>query len=365
MPRCDRKASLKAVVLAGGSGTRLRPLTYSTPKQLLPVGDRPVLGHVLSDVLECGVDEVVVVTSPESDAPVTAFLEELGNDFSWTTVVQPKPDGLAAAYRAALPALGDSNSILYLGDCLITRGAAQLVADHDSARSDATILVSPVDDPSRYGIVEVDDEGRVTALVEKPQASRSNLAIVGVYAFSPAIGDAVVSVKPSARGEFEITDAIQVLVDGGYEVRAVNLEGWWIDTGTIPDLLAANDWYMKKLVSREGGTVVDSSIQGEVVILDGARVESSTIEGPAFIGRDAVIAGSHLGPNTHVGAGGLIERASVESSIVMDHSTVTSARLRRSVVGSGSTIEGSGNHDVMELVVASESEVSTSSSHDG
>lgn len=360
------RQNLKAVVLSGGSGTRLRPLTYSVPKQLIPVGDRPVLGHVLADVVACGIEEAIIVTSPESHEAVSQMVQRHDYGLDYSIVVQEQPNGLAAAYGLAIPYIGGSSSLLYLGDCLLTGGASHLVEQHVATGADATIMVTDVDDPSRYGIVELDEAGKVVALVEKPRIPRSNLAIVGVYAFQPTITESIRAIAPSARGEYEITDALQHLVDEGGTVRSAPLNGWWVDTGTVADVLAANARLLAELHDSRSGEVVDSELIGTVVLGERAEVQASTIVGPVCISEGAVIRNSRIGPSCHVGPGAIVEDVHMANSIVMEDTILRSLRIRESIVGPRSTLLGNGTlQDEIEVLVGSDSSVRAASSHHG
>lgn len=349
--------SLKAVILSGGSGTRLRPITYSVPKQLIPVGRRPVLGHVLADVAGCGIEEAIVIVSPESRDHVRDLLDRDNYGLKSTIVVQEEPNGLAAAYALALPLIGDSDSLLYLGDCLVTGGASSLVAQHRAGGADATLMVTSVDDPSRYGIVEIDAEGDIKRLVEKPDDPPSDLAIVGIYAFSPAIADAVHTITPSGRGEYEITDAIHHLVENGGRVRPAPLEGWWIDTGTVADVLSANSRLLEDMETRQEGEVVGSEIAASVVIEAGAVVRRSRLAGSTVIRTGAIVEDSDLGRSIHVAGGAEVRRSRVSNSIIMDGASVADVALTNSIIGPHSAIKGRGKDHVLEVVVGSDARV--------
>lgn len=324
-----------------------------------------MLGHVLADVAACGIEEAIVIVSPESRDHVAGLLARDDHGLETTIVVQDEPNGLAAAFGLAIPHIGDSDSLLYLGDCLVTGGASDLIAQHRSSGADATLMVTSVDDPSRYGIVEIDEEGFITRLVEKPDDPPSDQAIVGIYAFKPSIADAVSAISPSARGEYEITDAIHHLVGGGGSVRPAALDGWWIDTGTVPDVLAANARLLQEIRPVQEGAVVDTDIEGVVVIGKGAKVRGSKLVGPLFIGPGAVVESSHLLASTHIASDATIRGASVANSIVMDAATVRGAALERSIVGPRSVIAGRGHHDRVEVVVGSEARVELFDSHSG
>lgn len=280
-------------------------------------------------------------------------------------VVQSKPNGLAAAYSLAIPFLDGSPSLLYLGDCLLTGGASHLVDQHLSSGADVTVMVHEVDDPGRYGIVEVDDRGRVTSLVEKPADPRSNLAIVGVYAFQPTIADAVESIAPSARGEYEITDAIQHLVDRGGTVRWSALEGWWIDTGTVADVLAANSRLLAESSGFLSGSAIGAEAAGAIVAAEGAEFTGSRFTGPVTVSEGAVVRDSEVGPFCHIGRGATLEDVHLRNSIVMDGAVVRSLRVRDSIIGPRSFLEGHGGQDEVEVVVGSDATLVVSASHEG
>lgn len=326
-----------------------------------------MLGHVLADVAACGIEEAIVIVSPESRDHVAGLLERDDHGLDTTIVVQDEPNGLAAAYGLAIPHIGDSDSLLYLGDCLVTGGASGLIAQHRSSGADATLMVTSVDDPSRYGIVEIDEEGFITRLVEKPDDPPSDQAIVGIYAFRPSIADAVSAISPSARGEYEITDAIHHLVGGGGSVRPAALDGWWIDTGTVPDVLAANARLLREIRPAQEGSVDDTEIDGVVVIGKGAVVRGSRLMGPLFVGPGAVVEDSHLAASTHIASDATVRGAKISNSIVMEAATVRDVALDRSIVGPRSVIAGRGHHERVgvEVVVGSEARVELSESHSG
>lgn len=322
---------------------------------------------MLADVAACGIEEAIVIVSPESRDHIAALLERDDHGLEITIVVQNEPNGLAAAYGLAISHIGDYDSLLYLGDCLVTGGASDLIAQHRSSGADATLMVTTVEDPSRYGIVEIDEEGFITRLVEKPDDPPSDQAIVGIYAFKPSIADAVGAITPSARGEYEITDAIHHLVGGGGSVRPAALGGWWIDTGTVPDVLAANARLLQEIRPIQEGAVSDTEIEGTVVIGKGAKVRRSKLVGPLFIGPGAIVENSQLLASTHIAGGVTVRGANVSNSIVMDSATVTDVALDRSIVGPRSVIAGRGHHDrvAVEVVVGAEARVEVSDSQSG
>lgn len=309
---------MKAVVLCAGAGVRLRPLTHVRPKHLLPVGGRAVLDWVLCDLADAGVSEVVMVVPTEA----RLLREFVGDGGRWglraSYVVQPEPRGLAHALGCARAAIADDERFLmYLGDDLLDRGVvADFVADFAEGDADASLVVKPVPDPRAFGVVVLED-GRVRRLVEKPQDPPSDLAIVGVYGFGPAIWEALDGLQPSARGELEITDAIDRLVRAGQHVTCHVTEGFWADAGSPTALLAANRYFLDLLERRIDGEVDGgSTIEGEVCIEAGARVRRSRIVGPALIGADCVIEDCRIGPHVALGAECVVAATDVIGSII-------------------------------------------------
>jgi glucose-1-phosphate thymidylyltransferase len=329
---------MKGLVLAGGTGTRLRPLTYSGAKQLVPVANRPILFYVFDNLAEAGIHDIVLIVSPETGREVEAAI---GDGSRWqarvTFVTQQHPGGLAHAVKVAAPALGGDDFCMFLGDNLIgtkIRGAAE--AFRASRELSALIMLKEVPNPSSFGIAEVNASGEVVGLVEKPANPRSNLALVGIYFFRHAIFTAIDRIRPSARGELEITDAISELIASGGRVRFDRVSSWWLDTGKKDDLLLANDTVLDSwLVAEVLGTVdADSKVMGRVRIERGARVVRSVIRGPTIIGEGAVITDSRIGPFTSVGPGVRVERSVVDRCVIMEESTVEGVeRLEDSLVG--------------------------------
>jgi glucose-1-phosphate thymidylyltransferase len=326
---------LKGLVLSGGRGTRLRPLTHTSAKQLVPVANKPVLFYGLESLAAAGITDVGIVVAPETAEEVRAAAGD-GSRFgvSITYLPQDAPRGLAHAVLTAEDFLGDSPFVMYLGDNLLRDGISDLVEAFRRERPDALILLTPVPDPESYGVAELDD-GRVSRLVEKPPDPRSDLALVGVYMFTPSIFDAARAISPSARGELEITDAIQRLVDDGARVDPHVVSGWWKDTGRVEDVLEANRLILDDLAGRVEGELVDSRVDGRVVVEAGARLERSIVRGPAIVGAGARLVDAYVGPYTAIGAGVTIERAEVEHSIVLSGASVSNleGRMEASLVG--------------------------------
>ena len=332
-------AALKGLVLSGGAGTRLRPITHTSAKQLVPVANKPVLFYGLEALRAAGVTDIGIVVG-ETRAEIEAAVGDgsaLG--IRVTYIPQEAPLGLAHAVLTAEDFLGDSPFVMYLGDNLLRDGITALVDRFRAGASDALILLQRVPDPQSYGVAELED-GQVVRLVEKPAEPRSDLALVGVYMFSPSIMESVKAIRPSARGELEITDAIQHLIDRGLSVEPHEVTGWWKDTGRLEDMLEANRLVLDVLETRVDGEVVDSTMEGRVVVERGARVASSSVRGPAIIGAGAVIEHAYVGPYTAISAGVVVRRAEVENSILLEDSRVEDldARVESSLIGRNVTI---------------------------
>jgi glucose-1-phosphate thymidylyltransferase len=327
---------LKGLILSGGTGTRLRPITYTSAKQLVPVANKPVLFYGIEALAAAGIEDIGIIISPETGAEIRNVAGD-GERFgvSITYIEQEAPLGLAHAVLTGEPFLGDSPFVMYLGDNLLRDGVTELVSTFRSESPDALILLTPVKDPQHYGVAELDGSNRVTRLVEKPANPTTDLALVGVYMFTPSIFDAARAIEPSGRGELEITDAIQQLVDGGLRVDPHIVHGWWKDTGQVQDMLEANHLILDDLEERVEGELVDSRVEGRVVIEEGARLERATVRGPAIIGAGAVLRDAYIGPYTAVGPGVRIESAEVEYSIVLEGSSIQNleGRIEASLVG--------------------------------
>jgi glucose-1-phosphate thymidylyltransferase len=332
---------LKGLILSGGRGTRLRPITYTSAKQLVPVANKPVLFYGIEALAAAGIKEIGIIISPETGAEIREAAGD-GSRFGVTItyIEQDAPLGLAHAVLTAEPFLADSAFVMYLGDNLLRDGVTELVSTFRSEEPDALILLTPVKDPENYGVAELDGDNRVTRLVEKPPEPTTDLALVGVYMFTPSIFGAARAIEPSGRGELEITDAIQHLVDGGMRVDPHIVHGWWKDTGQVQDMLEANHLILDDLEERIDGDLVDSRVEGRVVVEAGARLERATVRGPAIIGSGAVLRDAYIGPYTAIGRDVRIESAEVEYSIVLEGSTIEhlEGRIEASLVGKNVTI---------------------------
>jgi glucose-1-phosphate thymidylyltransferase len=327
---------LKGLILSGGAGTRLRPITHTSAKQLVPVANKPVLFYGIEALVDAGVKEVGIIIAPETGDEIRAAAGD-GSQFGAeiTYIVQDKPAGLAHAVLTAEEFIAGSPFVMYLGDNLLRDGLRGLVSAFIDDDPDALILLTPVEDPSSYGVAELDGQ-RIVRLIEKPKDPPSNLALVGVYLFSPSIFDAARSLEPSWRGEYEITEAIQALIDDGHKVQSEVVRGWWKDTGQLADMLEANRLVLEELETKLDGEVDDESrVEGRVVIEAGASLTRSVVRGPAVIGAGACIEDAYIGPYTSIGDGVHVRRSEVEHSIILADSVVEDleTRMEASLLG--------------------------------
>jgi glucose-1-phosphate thymidylyltransferase len=326
---------LKGLILSGGKGTRLRPLTYTSAKQLVPVANKPVLFYGIEALVEAGIRDIGIVVG-DTQAEIRAAV---GDGRRWdariTYIEQDEPRGLAHAVLISEAFLGQDPFVMYLGDNLLNKGIAPFVQEFMACRPAAQILLARVPDPQRFGVAELSD-GRVVRLVEKPAKPPSDYALVGVYMFSPEVFESVRRIRPSGRHELEITDAIQDLIDRGLEVRPHIVDGWWKDTGKLEDMLEANRLILDTIERRIDGVVdADSRIEGKVIIEAGAMVERSVIRGPAIVGAGARIVHAYVGPFTAIMNDVEIRDSEIEHSIVLEGSSVCdlASRVEDSLIG--------------------------------
>jgi glucose-1-phosphate thymidylyltransferase len=339
---------MKALILAGGAGTRLRPITHTRAKQLVPVANKPILFYGIEAMVSAGITEIGVIVGDTREEVMAALGDGSRFGAAITYIPQDAPLGLAHCVLIAREFLGDDDFVMFLGDNLLQQDLAAFVTAFEQERTEARppqaqILLKQVPDPHRFGIATLDDAGNVVALVEKPEDPPSDLALVGVYLFTARIHDAVAAIEPSGRGELEITDAIQWLIDAGERVRCELLTGWWIDTGKLTPLLEANRLLLEVIEPRIDGKVDErSSIDGRVVVEAGAEIIDSTIRGPAVIGADTRIERSFVGPFSAVGNRCVVENSEIEHSVMMDESSVFDiARLEDSLIGSDAVVSRS------------------------
>ena len=327
---------MKALVLSGGSGTRLRPITHTSAKQLVPVATKPVLFYGLEAIAAAGITDVGIVVGDTAQAIEAAVGDGTKFGINVTYIRQHAPLGLAHAVLVAKDFLGDDDFVMYLGDNFIVGGITGVVEDFVATRPDAQIMLTRVSDPRSFGVAELDPvTGSVMGLEEKPRAPKSDLALVGVYLFTEAIHEAVANLKPSWRGELEITEAIQWLLDNSRTVNSTTITGYWKDTGNVTDMLEVNRLVLEGLEPRLDGTVDDASeIIGRVVVEAGATVTGSRIVGPAIIGAGSSVADSYIGPFTAIDDGCSVQDSEIEYSIVLSNASIRGVRrIEASLIG--------------------------------
>ena len=326
---------MKALVLSGGAGTRLRPITHTSAKQLLPVANKPVLFYGLEAIRDAGITDVGIVVGDTAPAIQAAVGDGSSFDLSATYIKQHAPLGLAHAVLVARDFLGEDDFVMYLGDNFIVGGITPLVEEFRAQRPDAQIMLTEVPDPREFGVAELDEAGQVIGLEEKPQRPKSNLALVGVYIFRPSVHEAVQNLKPSWRGELEITEAIQWLIDHYMPVRSSVISGYWKDTGNVADMLEVNRMVLETTDSRCQGTVdAGCEIIGRVLIDSDAQVSGSRIVGPAIIGPRCKVTGSYIGPFTSVAEDCTIDDSEIEYSIVLPRASIRGVRrIEASIIG--------------------------------
>ncbi|MCT7949177.1 glucose-1-phosphate thymidylyltransferase [Ancylothrix sp. C2] len=329
---------MKALILSGGKGTRLRPLTYTGAKQLVPVANKPILWYGLEDIIGAGITEIGIIISPETGEEVKAKTgngEKFGVNITY--ILQEKPAGLAHAVKVAQPFLGDDSFIMYLGDNIIQSELQTFLETFKKQDLDALIMLRKVSNPSAFGVAKVDENGQVLQLIEKPKNPPSNLALVGIYFFSKTIHEAIDNIQPSARGELEITDAIQKLLDWEKPVKACTLEGWWLDTGKKDDLLEANRIILDTQLSPSVKGEVDekSQIIGRVQIGTGTKVVNSSIRGPVIIGENCYLENCFIGPYTSIADEVTLIEGDLEHSVVLKGAKISGIhqRIVDSVIG--------------------------------
>jgi glucose-1-phosphate thymidylyltransferase len=332
---------MKGLILSGGKGTRLLPLTYRRAKQLIPVANEPVLFRVIRAIRDAGINEIGIVIG-DTGAEIR---EAVGDGSRWgvaiTYIPQSAPAGLAHAVKESLPFIGDDRFVMFLGDNVIQGGISPLIRQFADSEWNGQVVLTAVENPQQFGVAELNTNGSIKRLVEKPKEPPSNLALVGVYMFDQHIREAVHAIKPSFRGEYEITDAIQWLIDQGYAVHPYVHQGWWIDTGKMGDMLSANAHVLEELKPQVSGTVdAASKVDSRVTIEAGAIIENSVIRGPTIIGEGTVIRDSYIGPFTSIYHHCTVERSEIEHSIVLENSKIQDVpyRIADSIIGRNASV---------------------------
>jgi len=350
---------MKALILSGGHGTRLRPLTYSQQKQLIPVANKPVLFYAIEDVIEAGIHEIGIIIGPNAEqVKKTVLSREWDAEIEF--IYQGEPKGLAHAILVAREYLGDDDFVMYLGDNILREGIVKHKEHFEKGNYDASILLTEVPNPQQFGVVELSEDGKtIKRLIEKPKVPPSNLALVGIYFFKSVIHEAVRNIKPSWRNELEITDAIQWLIDHGYKVGWTRVTGWWKDTGKPEDLLDANRLILDDL-KPDIRVQTKARIHGRVVIGEGSEIDENTvIKGPVILGKNVRIKNSYLGPYTSIGDNVIIENTEIEDSIILQDSEIRDAgRIVESLIGRGVKILKGNTHPLgRKLVVGDNSRI--------
>jgi len=349
---------MRALVLAGGEGSRLRPITSTNAKQLIPVAGTPILFQALEAIAAAGIRQVGVVTGSTGEEVRAALGDGSRWDLQITFIPQEAPLGIAHAVLTAEPFLGDEPFLLYLGDNVLLGGVARFVQEFERSDADAHILLARVPEPEQFGVAVLEGE-RVVRLVEKPTEHLSDLALVGVYLFRSSILDACHTLAPSGRGEYEITEAIQWLLDQGREVRAEMVGGYWKDTGRPEDLLEANRMVLASLDRRIDGELdASTTVEGQVIVRTGAKIAASVLRGPLVIGEGSTIERSTLGPDVSIGRGCRVDTSEVADSIVMDECTITDVHgLIGSILGRHVEVRHSGGSGAHRLIVGDQSRI--------
>lgn len=325
---------MKGVFLCAGKGTRMRPVSYSTPKHLIPIANKPILQYNIEKVINAGITDVGLVVSPEIES---LYRESLGSSkwgASITYIHQENPQGLAHAVACARDFVGNNPFLVYLGDNLLHSGLTEMVSNFKQEKPAGSILLAPVDDPERFGVAEI-EAGNIVNLVEKPDQPPSNLAIVGAYLFNQEIFSAIENTEPSDRGELEITDAIANLIEDGKKVTPSTLEGWWLDVGRPSDALRANRVLLQEIRGSLEGEIQNTELTDRSVISvsEDSQVENSRLRGPVHVASGARVVDSTLGPNVSLGSGVELRNAEVENSIIMEEAKIEKVHLLRSLVG--------------------------------
>jgi glucose-1-phosphate thymidylyltransferase len=332
---------MKGLILSGGKGTRLYPLTYTRAKQLIPVANEPVLFRVIRAIRDAGIHDIGIVIGDTA----AEIREAVGDGSRWgvaiTYIQQSAPAGLAHAVKESLPFIGDDRFVMFLGDNVIQGGISPLIRQFADSQWNSQIVLTAVENPQQFGVAQLNTDGSINRLVEKPKEPPSNLALVGIYMFDGHIREAVHAIKPSFRNELEITDAIQWLVDQGYAVHPYVHKGWWIDTGKPGDMLNANDHVLEEVKPHIDGTVdAESKIDPRVTIEAGAVIENSVVRGPTIIGEGTVIRDSYIGPFTSIYHHCVVEKSEIEHSIVLENSKILDVpyRIADSIIGRNATV---------------------------
>ena len=351
---------MKGIILHGGAGTRLRPLTYSGPKQLIPIANKPVSQYALEDLISAGIKDVAIVLGETFPELVREHYGD-GSKFGAriTYVYQGFPKGIAHAIGLCKDFVGDDKFVVYLGDNILQNGIKEYVKEFINNNYDAMVLLKEVDDPKSFGVAEFDKSGKLVKLIEKPKIPPSNYALIGIYFLSSEIFRIIEQLKPSWRGEYEITDALQMFLERNYNVGYKIVNGWWFDTGKKDDILKVNALILdERLQRRIEGEVINSDIEGRVSIDSNTKIINSTIRGPTIIGKDCYINNAFIGPFTSIGDNVKIVNSSVEHSIIMNGAIIENIeRIEDSLIGKNAKILKNGGRKAYRFNITNHSEV--------
>ena len=350
---------MKALVLSGGKGTRLRPLTFTLAKQLIPVANKPILAYVLDQIQEAGIIDVGVIIARETGDSVKDYIKE-GSKWNFKTKYIPQePLGLAHAVKTAQSFLADDSFVMCLGDNVTGQGVERFIKKFKKEQLDALIILKEVDNPSSFGIAQLDNKGNIIKLAEKPKTPMGNLAIIGTYIFSSKIHKAIEKIKPSWRGELEITDALQEMINMGFKVKAEILNSWWLDTGKKDDILSANNKILDECIQQDiKGKLTNSKVDGRVKIEPDANIINSKIRGPCIIGKGVLIENSFIGPYTSIGDNSKILNSTLECCVILENVTIKDVeRLEESLIGKNAKVTKNSRSRTLRLHVGDYSDI--------
>ena len=351
---------MKGVILHGGAGTRLRPLTFSGPKQLIPVANKPISQYALEDLRDSGIREIAIILGNVYPEKVINHYGD-GSRFGVkiTYIHQGEPKGIAHAVGLCKEFVAGDDFVVYLGDNLIQHGIKKYLNEFQNGEYDGYILLKEVEDPTRFGVAKFDDSGNLVDVIEKPRQPPSSYAVIGIYFFKPVVFDVIKELKPSWRGEYEITDTIRLMMQKGYKIGYSIIDGWWFDTGKKDDILQVNSIILDETIKREiRGEVIDSRIDGRITIMEDTKIVNSTIRGPSIIGRNCIIENSYIGPYTSIGDNAKIIGSSIEYSIILKGATINGIdRLEESLIGENAKLVKSNKRNAIKLHIGDYSEV--------
>jgi glucose-1-phosphate thymidylyltransferase len=350
---------MKALVLSGGKGTRLRPLTFTLAKQLIPVANKPILGYVLDQIAEAGINEVGVIVAPETGDSVKDYVKD-GSKWNFkTTYIPQEPLGLAHAVKTAHPFLAQDSFVMCLGDNVTGQSVNMFIQEFKKEQLDALIVLKEVDNPSSFGVAQIDNKGNIIKMAEKPKTPMGNLAIIGTYVFSNKIHKAIEKIKPSERGELEITDAVQEMINMGFKVKAEILNSWWLDTGKKDDILSANSKILDEYIVRDiKGKLTNSVVEGRVKVEAESNIVKSKIRGPCIIGKGVLIENSFIGPYTSIGDNSKILNSTLEFCVILENVIIQDVeRLEESLIGKNAKVAKNSRSRTIKLHVGDYSDI--------